>query len=386
MGEAPEGEGGSTGLAGFLQAQRSALLARWIPTVRAQTSVETLDERRVIDSLPVFLDEIDAALRGRSSSFTCTREHGVQRLMLGFSAGELVREYGALLDAMLVLAAEHRLSPTLAEHRILLAAFSAGTANAIAEFERVREERIQRQAEEHAAFLAHELRNPLTSARMAFTSLRRQERASLPADQRDSRLPQEARAVEVLDRSLNRLGDLLDHSLIELKLRATGSIRPERFLIAELLHDACGESEVDAEMRSISMTVDADENLEVYADRRLLRSVVTNLTRNAIKFSRQGGHVALRCRCDGGRVLVEVEDECGGLPPALVAEVFSPFVQASADRSGFGLGLAIAKQAAEAHRGSLRVHNLPGKGCMFILELPVRDSFPTATTSTPKKG
>jgi hypothetical protein len=69
---------------------------------------------------------------------------------------------------------------------------------------------------------------------------------------------------------------------------------------------------------------------------------------------------------------VEVEDECGGLPEGKAEELFTPFVQRGADRSGFGLGLAITKHAAEAHHGTVQVSNLPGKGCIFMLSLPSR--------------
>ena len=64
-------------------------------------------------------------------------------------------------------------------------------------------------------------------------------------------------------------------------------------------------------------------------------------------------------------------DCCGGLSPGKVEEAFAPFTRFDERQSGFGLGLAISKQAAEAHGGSIRVQNLPGKGCIFVLELPV---------------
>jgi signal transduction histidine kinase len=71
------------------------------------------------------------------------------------------------------------------------------------------------------------------------------------------------------------------------------------------------------------------------------------------------------------RLVIEVEDCCGGLPPGKVEEAFAPFVRLDTKQSGFGLGLAIAKQAVDAHGGAIRVQNLPGKGCVFVLELPV---------------
>ena len=79
----------------------------------------------------------------------------------------------------------------------------------------------------------------------------------------------------------------------------------------------------------------------------------------------------LRGRIAEGRAVIEVEDSCGGLPPGKVEEAFAPFVRLDNRQTGFGLGLAIAKQAVDAHGGSIRVQDLPGKGCIFVLELPL---------------
>ncbi len=69
-------------------------------------------------------------------------------------------------------------------------------------------------------------------------------------------------------------------------------------------------------------------------------------------------------------MVIEIEDCCGGLAPGQVEKAFAPFARLDARESGFGLGLAIAKQAVDAHGGSIRVQNLSGKGCIFVLELP----------------
>ena len=111
--------------------------------------------------------------------------------------------------------------------------------------------------------------------------------------------------------------------------------------------------------------------MTIEADPKLLRSAVTNLLRNAVKFTRPGSHVVLRggLRAEGG-VFIEVEDGCGGLAPGSMAKIFTPFTQASADRSGFGLGLAITRQAIQAQGGSVTVRDLPGRGCVFAINFP----------------
>ncbi|MFO0646370.1 MAG: HAMP domain-containing sensor histidine kinase [Polyangiales bacterium] len=92
-----------------------------------------------------------------------------------------------------------------------------------------------------------------------------------------------------------------------------------------------------------------------------------------MKLSHPGGAIRLSARREGASAVIGVKDACGGLDPATMHKLFEPFVQAGIDRSGFGLGLAIVRQATEAHGGALEVQNLPGEGCVFRLTLPVKE-------------
>jgi signal transduction histidine kinase len=133
----------------------------------------------------------------------------------------------------------------------------------------------------------------------------------------------------------------------------------------------CAEVEEEAQAKRITIVKDI-EAVQVEADHRLLLSAMTNLMRNAIKFSAEGDQVSFRARTNADRILFEVEDTCGGMPDDLPAKLFRPFVQENASRGGFGLGLLIAKRAVEAHYGTVRVINRPNEGCTFVLDLPLR--------------
>lgn len=113
-----------------------------------------------------------------------------------------------------------------------------------------------------------------------------------------------------------------------------------------------------------------DPALIIEGDRQVLAAAVSNLLQNAFKFTRKGGAVSLRARATADRVFVEVEDECGGLPPGKPEELFRPYEQRGSERSGVGLGLAICRKAAEANGAEIRVTDRPGKGCVFTLVLP----------------
>jgi len=114
----------------------------------------------------------------------------------------------------------------------------------------------------------------------------------------------------------------------------------------------------------------------VRGDPTRLSQVMDNLLQNALKFTRPGTTVTLRVGASAERVLIEVQDECGGPPSGDVNELFRPFEQRSADRTGMGLGLAFSRWGAEVNEGRIYARNLPGRGCVFTVDLP-RQPVPT---------
>jgi hypothetical protein len=213
---------------------------------------------------------------------------------------------------------------------------------------------------EHFAFIAHELRNPLGSALSAVGML-----------ERKGQLDTSERFAQVLSRGLTRMHELIDSTLRTAQLATAIHLHREPVTLAALLEDMEMSAAASAEERHVTLTFQVDDDVTINVDQRLVRSALTNLVRNAVKFSHAGGAVTVRARGTAERVVIEVEDSCGGLPPGMVQQAFVPFAQLGADRSGFGLGLAIAKQAADAHQGVIRVQDLPGRGCIFALELPI---------------
>ena len=124
-------------------------------------------------------------------------------------------------------------------------------------------------------------------------------------------------------------------------------------------------------MKECVLTVsDVDPLLAVDVDRDLLLSAVGNLLQNAFKFTHPHSEVTLNAYALADRILIDVQDHCGGLPPGSVENMFVPFVQGAEDRSGLGLGLSIARRSVEANGGALSVRDLPGSGCVFTIDLP----------------
>jgi signal transduction histidine kinase len=353
----------TTSLSGLLRERRQELIDRWTATVVQETVTEPLSHAELVDQMPLFIDELTAALHPEALPLPPAGEnaieHGAQRLALGFDVGEVVREYGALHRCVIELAGEAGLEITSREQMVLARSLNAGVARAVSQYVSERDAELRRQMAEHIGFIAHEVRNPLSSARMAFGLLQRRELAA------------GGTVVELLARTLRRTGDVIDNTLHHASLSLGVSPRPERLPLAPLLEEIVFDCSAEAQVKGIDVVVSAAPDLAVDADPRLLHSAIANLLRNGLKFSRPSSILSLRARrADGGRVQVEVEDACGGLPPGRAEELFTPLVRRGADQTGFGLGLAIAQQAAIAHGGTLTVRDLPGTGCIFTLDLP----------------
>lgn len=353
-------------LASFLDRHRGELIEGWRQRVTGPLNPEHTPRSEILDSLPVFLDEmIGKLLEGNGAEVRPSATapgHGAQRYHAGFSLGAVIREYRAFQDCIFDLLQKHDHEATLPELQRALSCVTSAIADACQEFTKERDTAFAQQKDEHLAFMAHELRNPLSSARLAVDLLRK----TLP-------MPHPPALHRVL-RNLDRVQGLIDHAVLEVRVRSVSRefrLFKERLSLNEVIHEVAQETAGDAEGKDIAVTVHADAAAFVEADKRLIYSAVTNLVRNALKFTPPQGEVQVRLHVAEGRASVEVEDRCGGLPQGKVEELFTPFVQKGADRTGFGLGLAITKQAIEAHGGTIQVRSLPGTGCVFMFDLPV---------------
>jgi signal transduction histidine kinase len=141
---------------------------------------------------------------------------------------------------------------------------------------------------------------------------------------------------------------------------------------------------LQAEYNGLQFTIEPiDPGLSVNVDPQLLASAVTNLLSNAFKYTLAGGRVILRARGTDGRVAIEVEDGCGGLPDGNT-DLFEPFGERRGkNRTGLGLGLSIARRAVRAQGGDIEVHDMPGKGCTFVIQVPAVEDLAAMVSDDP---
>lgn len=312
--------------------------------------------------VPLFLDQLVETLRdalGANPEIGKTAaKHGDELLHGGFTIAQVVHDYGDICQTITNLAVEKSAAITNEEFQTLNLCLDDAIADAVSEYGRLR----AHEGTERLGRFAHELRNQLNTAFLAFEVLK------------TGSVGMGGSTGAVLARSLSGLRNLTDRELAEVRLSAVVQHR-EVVVVRDFIEDVEVGATMDANARGLQFSVaSVSQDVTVYADRQILTSVVANLLQNAFKFTRPGGQVSLHAHASVERVLIDVADQCGGLPPGKVSELFEPFEQRTANRSGLGLGLAICQRGARLNEGEIHVVDHPGNGCVFTLDLPRRAS------------
>ncbi len=312
-----------------------------------------------------FIDEVISALRedARDSSGTgntafgaaTAAAHATARKRQGFDLSRVIHDYGLVCDSITEALKEHDEQPSAREFQILNRCIDEAVSQAAEAFWSEAHEDDQEKKAVRLGFLAHEIRNAVSSASMAFELIRY------------GRVASDGRTAEVVRRGLARISKLVDRTLLEARLSVEVVARREWFRLSDMLEQVVAGAVPEREIR---VELFADPGLEIEADFNLLDSAISNLVQNAIKFSHDGGVVAVRATRAAEAVTIAIEDRCGGLADSNHERLFEPFYRGSSDRPGAGLGLAIARRAVEAHGGTLEARNMPGIGCVFSIVLP----------------
>jgi PAS domain S-box-containing protein len=217
---------------------------------------------------------------------------------------------------------------------------------------------------------AHELGTPLTPIMLQIHLLKK-EAAALE--------PQFGRRVEMLDRNLERLRDLVRDILDGARLQASRlTLRPTAAALPSLLEPCVQEIADVAAARGVAVQGGPWPDPVVEADPDRVHQVVMNLLWNAVKFTPKGGRVTLGARIADGEAEVVVRDTGIGIRATDLGRLFQPFVQVHAPgqspEAGTGLGLYICRGIIEQHGGRIWAESDgPGKGSAFGFTLPLAD-------------
>lgn len=284
--------------------------------------------------------------------------YGAELLHIGYTLPQVVHAYGAMCQSITQLAVEKDIVITSTEFRDLNRCLDVAIAGAVTEYQSLRNIQNVNREVEHLGFLAHELRNALINVNISLELIK------------DGTVGFGGNTGKVLENSLKRIQELVDRSLTEVRLRVDPQLHTETIHLLHIIEQIVVTAEVEARARKQTLEILVEPDLLFEGDSQLIYSALSNLIQNALKFTPPGGKVQLRAQSDGKEITIEVEDQCGGLPPGVASTLFKPFVQQHENRKGMGLGLAIAERSTLLHQGTIEVTDLPKKGCIFKITLP----------------
>jgi signal transduction histidine kinase len=211
---------------------------------------------------------------------------------------------------------------------------------------------------EMAGSIVHDLRGPYTGIQLAVEMIR----------ENHGHDPETAELCQLVTEQIRRSVGMLDEILQF--ARGVTKLNRERVLASDLVdrfqrlnREFLAQASVELVDRAIPDPVDVDPD-------KMLR-VLQNLVNNAVEaFAGRGGKVTIEARREDGRVVLLVGDDGPGIPEAIRARVFQPFVT-HGKQNGTGLGMAITRSIVEAHGGRISFETATGRGTTFRISLPL---------------
>ncbi len=314
--------------------------------------------------LPIFYESLISYLKNPKTAATeqnivvGATGHGKELLRLHYTLSHVVHSYGAMCQAITELAQRRKANISSQEFNDLNLCLDIAIASAVSEFQFRSSQATEEREVQHLGMLVHELRNALSSATIAAEMIKQ------------GLVGTGGSTANVLRENLESMRNIIDRSLSEVRMRADPKLYLEKFQLNVLVDQILFTAQTEAKTKHQVLVNEVSPDIELETDRQLLLSALANLTQNALKYSKPTGKIALRSGDSGGNVIIEVEDECGGIAPHNIENIFKPFASGGFDQSGLGLGLTIVQRAIFLLQGKISVRNNPGSGCAFLIEIP----------------
>lgn len=228
-----------------------------------------------------------------------------------------------------------------------------------------REHELARLRAEFVSGVSHELRTPLAQIRMFSETLRL---GRVRSDE------EQERSLRIVDQEARRLTHLVENLLyFSRSERQPPHITPSQVALGNLVHEVVDAFEPLAAARSMTVEVSPHAELTAVIDPDAVRQIILNLLENAAKYGPPGQSIFVEVSAPNGRARLVVEDQGPGIPPADRARVWERFWRLERDRHshvpGTGIGLAIVRELAELHGGSVAIEDGIRGGARFVVIL-----------------
>jgi signal transduction histidine kinase len=217
------------------------------------------------------------------------------------------------------------------------------------------------------SIIAHDLRSPFNSILGFSEPLDKSENGNFGKES--------AHNLEIINTTAKRTLTLLDNLLNWAKSQI-GQINyePERINLLSLIHEIIEISNPTAQIKNITLNYSQIDNVEVFADPNLFKSILLNLICNAIKFTHNDGRIDIAAKLNSKQIEISVTDNGIGMSEETLNKLFKIdsgiTIKGTANEKGSGLGLLICKEFVEKHGGRIWVESELGKGSKFIFIIP----------------
>ncbi|MCC6946976.1 MAG: PAS-domain containing protein [Bradyrhizobiaceae bacterium] len=243
--------------------------------------------------------------------------------------------------------------------------------------EKTRAEEANRAKSEFLANMSHELRTPL-NAIIGFSEIME---SGMFGELGAEKYHEYCRDIQDSGRYLlDVINDILDMAKIE-----AGRLRLdlEELHVDSIVSETLRVMSLKAGEKQLDVIAEIDPGLSLRGDRRAIKQVMLNLLSNSIKFTQEGGRIAIRARESRGHALLLIEDSGIGISRSALKRLGRPFEQVESHitktQTGSGLGLAIAKSLVEMHGGQMRIRSIESVGTTVIVRLPFHGPAAQAT-------
>ncbi|MEQ1722579.1 MAG: HAMP domain-containing sensor histidine kinase [Pseudobdellovibrio sp.] len=315
--------------------------------------------------LPIFLENLITYLKSPRPHAACEKQivagaahHGKELMRLNYTLSHVVHAYGAMCQAVTELAHLKNAVIQTQDFNDFNMCLDIAIAAAVSEFQFNCALATEEREVQNLGALVHELRNALSSATIAHEMIKQGIVANSGSTSR------------VLGDNLTRMRHLIDRSLSDVRMRADPEMYIEKFYLNDLVDQILLTATSEAATKKQILRNEIKSSIELETDRHLLLSAIANLVQNALKYSKEGATITLRSALIQESVIIEIEDECGGLQPAIQKTMFKPFLSGGFDQSGMGLGLMIVQKAITLLQGKISVRNIESHGCAILIEIP----------------
>jgi signal transduction histidine kinase len=362
-------------IAAALRARSSYIMTEWEAMVReVLPSADRLTFDQLRDDLPQVVARMANALESDRPGQTeellkAVPNHGEVRFHQSFSLSEVLVEYDLLRAVVMEQVVTHLGRKIEAEEVVgLNGVVDLSARRATLAYVGFQSEQLQAATEaqsKYLSFLSHDLRGGLNGVFLMIEVLRR-ELANEP------HLASIVHDLDTMRRSLLETVGTMDRFLHAERFRkGKVQLKPGRIHVKHLLNEAVSHFSYQAKDKGLQIRVDATVECSVTSDRELLSLIFQNLISNAVKYTPAGQIVVSARSTDEDGCLVSVADDGPGIAPERLSELFAAYTRGETHgQPGVGLGLSIARQAAEYLGAKLWAESKPGKGSTFLVQIP----------------